>query len=231
MTDDLTTRVASYAAGALTPDERRQLESELRRSPRRAAEVDEFLETAALLGLAVEPVAPSASARSQLLDVIAATPQHGTVTRGPWHTRPVAAVLGAAAAVLLVVGGAATALQLAAQPSAAQQIAAAADYEQLVADVDGGGSVTAMWSESLARAAIRVDGVADLPRASVYQAWLIDGDGHAESAGTFMAGSGAEVTMALIGSLDPGDAIGITIEPAGGSTAPTTTPVVVIPTA
>jgi anti-sigma-K factor RskA len=231
MSDDPTTRAASYAAGAMTAEERRELERDARRSPRLAAEVDEFVEAAALLGLAVAPVAPPASARSQLLDAVAATPQRGTVTRGPWRARPIATVLGAAAAIVLVAGGAVAGLQLTSQPSAAQQIVAAADHEQVVIPMDGGGSVTAMWSASLGRAALHIEGMADLPRHSVYQAWLIRTDGHAEPAGTFLAGENLDVTMALAAEMHAGDAIGITMEPAGGSEAPTTEPLLVIPTA
>jgi anti-sigma-K factor RskA len=231
MSDDPTTRAASYAAGALTAAERRELERDARRSRRLATEVDEFVETAALLGLAVAPVAPPASARAQLLDAVAGLSQEGTVTRGPWLARPVATALGAAAAVVLVVGGAVAGLQLSSQPSAAQQIVAAADHEQVVIPMDDGGSVTAMWSASLGRAALHIEGMADLPSQHVYQAWLIRTDGHAEPAGTFLAGENLDVTVALAAEMHAGDAIGITMEPAGGSEAPTTEPLLVIPTA
>jgi anti-sigma-K factor RskA len=231
MTDDPTTRAASYAAGALTAAERRELERDAGRSRRLAAEVDEFVETAALLGLAVPPVAPPASARSQLLDAVAGLPQAGTVRRGPWLARPMAAMLGAAAAVLLVVGGAVAGLQLSSRPSAVDQIVAAADYEQVVMPMHDGGSVTAMWSASLGRAALHIEGMADPPSDRVYQAWLIRTDGRAVPAGTFMAGEHLDVTMALAAEMHAGDAIGITMEPAGGSEAPTTEPLLVIATA
>jgi anti-sigma-K factor RskA len=229
--DDLTTRAASYAVGALTAAERRELEKELRRSPRLKAEVDEFAETAAMLGLATTPVAPTASLRDSILSAVDAAPQTTNVVRGPWFSRPVAAVLGAAAAIVLIAGGTTVALQLNREPSVVEQITAAADYERVVGDVTGGGSVTAVWSASLEQAAILVEDVDDLPSDSIYQAWLIDDAGHAESAGTFQAGSGRTVSVALAGTMDAGDSIGVTIEPAGGSSSPTTTPIVVIPTA
>jgi anti-sigma-K factor RskA len=229
--DDLTARAAAYAVGALTDAERRELEQELRRSPSLAAEVDEFTETAAMLGLAVEPVAPTASLRDSILGAVDATPQTSNVVRGPWFSRPVAAVLGAAAAIVLIVGGATVALQLTREPSVVEQITAAADYERVVGDVDGGGSVTAMWSDSLGRAAILVDDLAELPSDRVYQAWFIDEAGHAEPNATFGASGSQTLTVSLTGEMDAGDAIGITIEPAGGSEQPTTNPIVVIPTA
>ena len=230
-TDDITTRAASYAAGALTPAERRDVENDLRRNPRLATEVSEFTETAAMLGLAAEPVAPSVSLRDSILGAVEATPQPSNVVRGPWFSRPVAVVLGAAAAIVLIAGGTTVALQLNREPSVVEQITAAADYERVVSDVTGGGSVTAVWSASLGRAAILVDDLDDLPSDRVYQAWFIDEAGHAEPDATFASGGAQPLTVSLTGEMDAGDTIGITIEPAGGSATPTTSPIVVIPTA
>ena len=231
--DDLTTRAASYAVGALTAAERRDLEAQLGRDRRLAAEVREFTETAAMLGLAATPVAPSTALRGSILNALDATPQPepAPVVRGPWLARPVAALLAAAAAAVIAVGGTVVALELTRSPSVVEQITAAADYERAVGRVDGGGSVTAVWSESLERAAILVDDLDALPSESTYQAWLIDAAGHAEPAGTFSAAPGSTVTVPLVGEMSPGDAIGITVEPAGGSDVPTMDQlVVVIPT-
>lgn len=230
MTDDITTRAAAYAAGALTPDERRQVEEDARRDPRLATEVGEFGETAALLGLAVAPLAPAAALRESVLAAVEATPQSSPVVRGPWLSRRAAALLGAAAAVVIALGGTATVLSLTREPSVVEQITAAADYERAVGEVEGGGSVTAVWSASLARVAIVVEGLDELPGDRTYQAWLIDEEGHAEPAGTFGGGRAAH-SIELEAEMDEGDAIGVTVEAAGGSSTPTTTPIVVIPTA
>ena len=229
MSDDVTSRAASYAAGALSAAERRQVEQDARRDPRLAAELDEFAQTAAVLGLAAEPVAPGSSLRDSILGAVEATPQKPAVVRGPWFSRPVAALLGAAAALVIAVGGVTAVVTLTREPSVVEQITAAADHGRAVVDVEGGGSVTAVWSASLERAAIVVEGLESLPSESTYQAWLIDADGVAEAAGTFEGG--ATHSLELGGILDPGDAIGVTVEPAGGSSSPTTTPIVVISTA
>ncbi|GHF19883.1 anti-sigma factor domain-containing protein [Pseudolysinimonas yzui] len=228
--DDASTRAASYAAGALTAAERRDLEQELPRSPRLAAEVREFSETTAMLGLAVEPVEPAASLRARLLSAVEQTPQASNVTRGPWFARPVAVLFGAAAAVVIAVGGATVAINLTREPTAVEQITAAADYERVVYEMEGGASVTAVWSASLERAALIIDGMEAAPAGHTYQAWLIDETGRAEPDATFQPNGGA-LSVALAGAMDAGDTIGITIEPAGGSETPTTTPIVVIPTA
>jgi anti-sigma-K factor RskA len=230
-TDDVSTRAASYAVGALTDEERRQLEHDLRTSPRLAAEVREFTETAATLGLAVEPVAPPTDLRSSLLDALESTPQRSNVVRGPWLARPVAVLVGAAAAVIIAFGGTVVALDLIREPSPVEQIIAAADYERVVHEMEGGASVTAVWSESLGRAALLIDDMAAPPSGHTYQAWLIDPAGHAAPDATFEPAGEAVVSVALVGAMHAGDAIGITIEPVGGSDTPTTDPILVIPTA
>lgn len=228
--DDATARAASYAVGALTAAERRELEHDVRRSPRLASEVREFTETAAMLGLATEPVAPGPSLRESILGAVEATPQASRVVRGPWLSRPAAVFLGAAAPAVLAVAGTVVALEVTRPASTFEQIVAADDYERVVHEMDDGSSVTALWSISLARAALFVKGMDDLPTNRTYQAWVIDGEGHAAPAGTFVPHDG-EASLTLDAEMVPGAAIGITIEPTGGSPAPTTTPLVVIPTA
>jgi anti-sigma-K factor RskA len=229
--DDASTRAASYSVGALTAAERRELEQELRRSPRLAAEVSEFSETAAMLGLAVEPVAPDAALRDRLLGAVESTPQESKVVRGPWFARPAAVLLGAAAAVIIAVGGTVVAIDLTREPSAIEQITAAADYERVVHEMEGGASVTAVWSASLARAALIVEEMDAAPSGHVYQAWLIDGEGHAAPDVVFNPDGDGPVSLSLVGAMHAGDAIGITIEPTGGSDEPTTPPILVIETA
>jgi hypothetical protein len=69
---------------------------------------------------------------------------------------------------------------------------------------------------------VSTSGMASLPSSRVYQVWVMSPSG-ARSAG-LMYGSSL-----LASSVRPGDRIGITVEPAGGTTQPTTTPVAVLP--
>jgi anti-sigma-K factor RskA len=227
--NDTTTRAASYAVGALTAAERREVESDLRRSPRLAAEVREFTETAGMLALGAAPVMPSDAVRASILSRLDDAPQVSRVAQGPWFARPAAMLMGAAAAAVIAIGGTVLAINLTAEPSPVDQIVAAADYERVSTPVEGGGTVVAIWSESLERAAITVRDLDALPTNRTYQMWFIDAAGEAASAGTFDT-NGAPQTLVLAGEMDAGDAIGITIEPAGGSESPTTNPIVVIST-
>lgn len=234
--DDATTRAASYAVGALTAEERSRLEAELAADPRLAAEVREFTETTAVLGLAVPPVAPSDLVRGRLLDAIEDAPQEALrpvrELGRPWYSRPLTALVAAAAAAVIAIGGVALATTISRdQPSVLDQIVAAADYESSSTDITGGGTLTVVWSLSLERAGIIASGMAEAPSGHTYQLWYMDAEGNATSAGTFEPGADGTRTMALAGDMDAGDTIGITIEPEGGSPTPSTDPIAVITTA
>ena len=70
---------------------------------------------------------------------------------------------------------------------------------------------------------VSATGMAAPPSGRVYQVWVMSPSG-ARSAG-LMSGAGTVLASAV----RPGDRIGITVEPAGGTSQPTTAPVVVVP--
>ncbi|TAJ47565.1 MAG: hypothetical protein EPO52_11935 [Herbiconiux sp.] len=153
-----------------------------------------------------------------------------------WFTRPVGILTAVAAAAALFVGGGfvgsavinanTTTTTIDASASQLAAITAADDVQRKVVDVADGGKATLVWSNDLGRSAVLVDGLSGLPDGKVYEAWYINGDG-AIPAGTFTASSDGMTWHVLSGAMKSGDAIGVTVEPAGGSTAPTTTPILV----
>ena len=86
-----------------------------------------------------------------------------------------------------------------------------------------GGSVTVVASAALREAVVTATGMVSPPAGRVYQVWVMSPSG-ARSAG-LMAGPSTLLASAVV----PGDRIGITVEPAGGTSKPTTTPVAVLP--
>jgi hypothetical protein len=75
-------------------------------------------------------------------------------------------------------------------------------------------------------AAVITEGMSSLTPAQVYQLWVI-GPAGARPAGLLpRAGQGGPV---LATRVTPGDRIGITVEPSGGTSSPTTAPVIAIP--
>jgi Anti-sigma-K factor rskA len=73
--DEVRSDAAARALDALEPHEAAAVDAALRRSAELRDEADVFTETAARLGMAARPVAPSAGLRARLLAEVARTPQ------------------------------------------------------------------------------------------------------------------------------------------------------------
>jgi len=154
-----------------------------------------------------------------------------------WFTKPAIAVASVAAVLGLVIGGGVLVNTLGeSQQSnqAADQLAAinaASDHQQAVAEIEGGGTATLLWSGELASAAMIVDGLAALPDDKVYELWFIGEETGPRPAGTFTVDADGTSWRVLDGEMHAGDAVGVTVEPRGGSEAPTTDPIVAITSA
>jgi len=256
---DLGINSGAYVLHALSDSENAQFESLLAESEETRAEVTELADTAVELGLSVAPVDPPASLRTSILDQVAVTPQLAPLAtplaavdvedhevarraggaeeraRRRWYSRPMTTLAAAAAAVALVFGGGVAVNAVIegqhASETASQitRIQAAADYQRSTVPVSTGGTATLIWSETMKRAAIIVQGVDRLPGGKTYELWYIDAEG-ATPAGTFDA-DGSMQSVMLTGDMKAGDTVGVTVEPAGGSKTPTTKPVAVVATA
>jgi anti-sigma-K factor RskA len=234
---DLQNASGAYALNALSDSESAEFETLLAADEQLRNEVTELTDTAVELGLSVAPVDPPASLRASILDAVASTPQAsprveeravGTRLETPaerkararWST-PLVRIGAVAASIVLIAGialGVNAGLGMQADLATAQQISqiqAAEDYQHRTVEVSTGGSATLVWSLALERSALLVDGLKGLPAGSTYELWYIDADG-ATPAGTF-DGQGDVV---LAGDMSAGDSIGVTVEPAGGSTSP-----------
>jgi anti-sigma-K factor RskA len=152
-----------------------------------------------------------------------------------WYTRPASILVAVAAAVALFVGGNILGLsagnQSQQQAAAISAIVSASDYQQAKAGVAGGGTATFVWSVGLKQSAVVIDKLPKLADGKTYQLWYIDKGSNATSAGIFPAASSGTTVRVLAGAMSSGDTIGITIEPSGGSKAPTTAPIVAVPSA
>ena len=116
--------------------------------------------------------------------------------------------------------------------SADAEIAAvlsAADARIASAATSAGGTATVVASRRGGTVVFTSSGMPALPPSSVYELWFIG------SAGVRPAGlvptpdrAGAAAVLVLASGLSSDDAVGVTVEPAGGTSAPTTTPIVVL---
>ncbi|MGY3128658.1 anti-sigma-K factor RskA [Agrococcus sp. UYP33] len=148
--------------------------------------------------------------------------------RARW--RPLRAVGAVAAGAALLLGGVALGTQLGgdSRQEALGAVVSASDAERTEVEMPDGSIATVVWSAERGQSAILFDGLSAAPEGSTYQAWYIDADGP-QSAGTFEAGGGATAFL-LDGALTAGSAVGVTVEPDGGSDAPTTDPILVVET-
>jgi anti-sigma-K factor RskA len=97
------------------------------------------------------------------------------------------------------------------------QILAAGDAEVRSTSV-GGGTVTVAVSERLGDGVVLVENLPAPPEGRVYQVWRI-ADGAPTSIGVF--DEGQRTGGVPMGSLGGADTVGVTLEPPGGSAAPT----------
>lgn len=230
------TLTGAYSLDALDDVERRAFEDHLAGCESCRAEVAGLTATAALLGRAEATTAP-AGLRERVLHEAARTRQLPPVvdlgarreTRA-WYRQP----LGIAASFLLVlcIGLGAFAVDQAQRADRAETLASRITAvttdpgrAQAQQPVSSGGTGTLISAGG--RAVFRATGLRPLPSGQTYQLWIIDESG-ARSAGLLGRATGGDVSRYLPG-VRPQDTIGMTVEPGGGSRAPTTDPVVAIP--
>lgn len=145
--------------------------------------------------------------------------------------RRVAALVAAAAAVVAV--GAGTVYQPwqdknppVAVISPVDEVLTAQDAQKVSTSFSDGSRADVYRSPSKRRAAIVTHGMASPPAGKVYELWLRNADGRMNPAG-LMTNAG-DHKMLLTGNANGATAVGITVEPEGGSDTPTTTPIAMI---
>ena len=148
--------------------------------------------------------------------------------RGAWSRRLAVAAAAASVAVAAVLGVAQLSTQhlldtARASGAAIARVVTASDAQVETARTSAGGSVTVVTSAALRESVVSATGMAALPAGRVYQAWVMTPAGGARSVGLL------QDTQLLASAVHAGDRIGITVEPSGGTTHPTTTPVAVVP--
>jgi anti-sigma-K factor RskA len=239
---DLHTLTGAYALHALSDEERTRFERHLGACRSCAEEVAEFTATAARLAGAVA-VAPRPGLKQEVLDRVGTVRQVPPPTRPP---RPAGAFrrrlprLALAACLVLAagLGGVAGWEHDRAQDAAteARQVRQRAD--ELIAvlgapdavtrrvPLDGGAHARVVVSAARDRAVLVASGMADPPGGKVYQLWY-DVGGTMRSAGLLDADR-TDQAVVLAGSANSASAVGITVEPAGGSPRPTSTPLALV---
>jgi anti-sigma-K factor RskA len=242
---DLHLLTGAYAADAVTGAELAEFERHLERCASCAEEVRGLRETTAKLGMTTA-IAPPPWMREQVLAATSRTRQLGPATGEviPLHarrarvgglrrgmTRPASLVAMsalAAAVVVLAVFQVNTRDQLHQAQAGATAVAAvlaAPDASFDSSRTSVGGTVTAVVSARAREAVITTDGMPSPGPGKTYQLWVIGANGP-RSAGLMSGGTASATSPVLAADVHAGDSLAITVEPAGGSARPTTTPVV-----
>ncbi|MFH0177835.1 anti-sigma factor domain-containing protein [Streptomyces cacaoi] len=237
--------IGAYALYALPPAEETAFENHLAGCEQCRREAVDLLETTARLGASVQNVPVTPQARARTLQAVAHTRQdrvpHRSRAPGQRVLRFALAVSIAAAAVL---GGIAVRQHVEADDARTQaaraeqqaRTAGAAITEVLTApdatvhsgSLTGGTAAAVVVSLDQARAVFAAYGLPALTGGKVYELWYAAEAGDVRSAG-LVTGSAPNGSHVLKGSPADAVAVGITVEPAGGSPQPTTEPLGIIP--
>jgi len=241
---DLHALAGAYALNALDGAERDRFERHLRGCRACESEVRGFAATAAALAMAAaaEPppglkqrVLAAAAVTRQSPPAVAKVAAHrrprATAPWRPWLPRLAvsAAAVGLVAAAVL--GGVTVWTQhqlttVQAENQAIAAVLAAPDAQIASARTSAGGIATVVASHSAGSIVFTSAGLQALPPSKVYELWFLGKT--ARPAGLLPPARAGRTAPVLAAGLAVGDKVGVTVEPAGGSSSPTTTPIVVL---
>ncbi|MEU9735989.1 anti-sigma factor [Streptomyces sp. NPDC048002] len=232
--------VGAYVLHALPPDEAAAFEKHLADCPACVLETAELSEVAARLACTeTAEVPPELLAR--VLREIGNGPQAPPARPMPGgrRRRVLAWALAASLVVVAGLGGVAAwqydragdaearADALRDDRQALSEVLTAPDATLHTAELEGGTTAAVVVSRSSDRAAFLAADLPDLDGGQVYELWYAAPSGSLRPAG-LMPGSGDRTARTLAGPLGEAVAVGITVEPAGGSEQPTTEPLGII---
>ena len=241
---DLHSLAGPYALDALEAgSERDRFTRHLSRCQSCAAEVKGFREVATAMAFAAA-AEPPAELRGRVLAAAARTRQlppevstharrRRSRTRVPWVPW-LSGVVATASIVVAVLFGFAQAHtrdelnQVKAENQAISLLLSAPEAKLLTHTVTNGGVATVVLAADRHELAVVTTGLPALPPGKVYQLWLI-GKPKTVSAGLLPAAKNGQTPAVLATGVVKGDTLGLTVEPAGGSAQPTTTPILALP--
>jgi anti-sigma-K factor RskA len=239
--EEIHTLAGAYALDALDDLERMAFERHLRECEPCRTEAAEFRDTAARLADGTWSVPPP-SLRENVMAAVAHTRQLAPHTpAAPVPSRSPRRLLAVAAAVVVAAGVAGTAvyaiqeqrvrdehaLAESARASEARTRAILAAPDLVIRDkpLNGGGRVTVAVSALHGAGVIMLAAGESPAEGHVYQLWTIR-DGTPVSAGAL--GTGQTAIVQVVEDMAGASGVGVTVEPTGGSIAPTTKPVALV---
>jgi hypothetical protein len=238
---DLHILTGAYALNAVDGAERDRFEHHLRRCRPCGNEVRGLAETATTLAMAVA-MAPPAQLKQRVMNAVSVTRQappavdHRRLRRAARSSSWVPRLATAVAAVSLAAAVAFGILQIftqhqlnsaRAQNQAIAAVIAAPDARIVTEAISAGGTASVVVSRAEQKIVFTSAGLPALPASEVYELWLI-GPPRIRPAGLLPAPSAGKTAPVLASGLVAGDKVGLTVEPAGGTSMPTTTPILLM---
>jgi anti-sigma-K factor RskA len=237
---DLHSLTGAYALDAIEGGaEFERFTRHLSRCPSCASELREFREVATSLAFAAA-TAPPPGLRARVLTAATAVRQlppevktHARPRRArvwvPWVPWLSGAIATAAIAVAVFFGFAQAhtqqeLTQARAQNQAIALVLSAPQVKLLTHTTTAGGVATVVVAAGRHQMVVITSGLPALPAGKVYQLWFI-GPEKTVSAGLLPSATSGQTAPVLASGVVHGDKLGLTVEPAPGSTQPTTTPI------
>jgi anti-sigma-K factor RskA len=243
MAPEVHTLTGPYVLNALPEDERAGFEAHLADCTACRQEVAELTEVAVRLGSAAAADPPD-RLKGRVMATIGTTRQ---LPPEPRHRAPSEEeeiperrytrrnLLTLAAAGLAVAGAGGFAVDQYRDASRARRdsdqlaaLLAEPDAQTVRGPVTGGGRATVVSSRSQDTAMVILDRLPEAPTDHEYQLWFLDDEQQARSIGLIGQAPRRTSTVTASGIADAA-AFGLTVEPEGGSAAPTTKPLTVLP--
>ncbi|SRR6266571_5616062 len=248
---DLHVLAGVFSLDAIDDDaERTRFEHHLRRCQQCSDEVRGMSATATRLGFAATQPAPvqmrervlAGAARTRQLPPVvehtrsadAARQRPAAAARSP---RPAPRLAWSVVAACVVVIIALTTVllrtqdklnQARAHQAAIAAVLGAGDARAVTQPTSAGGTATVVYSRTRHALIVTSAQLPPPPPGKVYELWLL-GPPRVRPAGLMPATEHGHTTPVLVNGLVPGDQLGMTVEPAGGTSRPTTTPILVLP--
>ncbi len=227
----------AYALGALSDGERLEFEEHLARHPEHQAEADKLLAVASLLALSPAEQEPSSELRKRLMRTVRA----GASDPEPERRSFLASLRGLFGYQALAAGVAVVALigllswnvllqgeiqDLQSRPDIVRSQPETTEPRVLV--LQAAQSAEAASGELIVlenrRGVLVTKDMPSIQEDQVYQIWVIEGD-KPKPGGLFQPDEEDPVAASMTRSPGEGDIVAITVEPAGGSPAPTSDPI------
>jgi hypothetical protein len=246
MTVELHTLTGAYAAHAVSPDEAAEFEAHLADCVSCQLETRELSATVARMGEA-EYDAPPAELKSRILAEVSRTRQlpppgglHPQVVElAPRRRNRLTLMVAASVAALAIIGGGIAGgiavradhrtQQVQAASAAIASVLSAPDARAVSANGPASARATAVVSDARQAAVFSAAGMPAASAGHVWQLWVIDASG-ARSIGLLTRHTDGSVSPVVAHGVPAVSAsFGVTLEPAGGSKQPTTTPVLLMP--